>query len=192
ASRAGAGRSGCSYRCCQRRCRAFSGISRTGEAGWSSQPKSTEKETPMNIQHELRQAIRDGVSRATAVVALAGVALIHVLDAPDTFSAAPYRGWLYVGLIAACLAAAWALVRSSDLRAWAAAAAFPAGAIVAFVISRTVGLPQGADDIGDWTEPLGLASLFVEGTLIALAAAVLHERLALLPRRAGARALATA
>jgi hypothetical protein len=146
----------------------------------------------MNIQHELSRAIRDGVARAAAVVALAGVALIHVLDAPDTFSSAPYKGWLYVGLIAGCLATAWALVHSSDLRAWAAAAALPAGAVVAFVVSRTLGLPQGADDIGNWTEPLGLASLFVEGTLVALALAVLQERLALLPRRSRAHALVTA
>ena len=47
------------------------------------------------------------------------------------------------------------------------------GAIVAFVLSRTVGLPQGADDIGNWTEPLGMASLFVEGSLVALSAAAL-------------------
>src|SRR5205814_10260123 len=98
----------------------------------------------------------------------------------------------YVARIAGGLGAPAALTRSSDLRAWAAAAAFPAGAIVAFVISRTVGLPQGADDIGNWTEPLGLASLFVEGTLVALAVMVLQERLALLPRRSRAHALVTA
>src|SRR3989442_15445530 len=88
--------------------------------------------------------VRDAIARAVAVVALAGVALVHLLDAPGSFQAAPYKGWLYVGLIAGCLGAAAALVRSSDLRAWAAAFAFPAGAIVAFLISRTVGLPQGA------------------------------------------------
>jgi hypothetical protein len=47
-----------------------------------------------------------------------------------------------------------------------------------FVVSRTIGLPGGTDDIGNWTEPLGLASLFVEGCLVALGAAVLRSRLA--------------
>jgi hypothetical protein len=122
------------------------------------------------------EAVRDGIVRAVAVVGLAGVALTHLLDAPGTFQDAPYKGWLYVALIAGSTATAAALVRSDDLRAWAAAAALPAGAIVAFVLSRTVGLPQGADDIGNWTEPLGLASLFVEGSLVALSAAVLRER----------------
>jgi hypothetical protein len=38
-----------------------------------------------------------------------------------------------------------------------------------YVINRTVGLPQATDDIGNWTEPLGLASLLVEGFVIAIA-----------------------
>ena len=51
-----------------------------------------------------------------------------------------------------------------------------ARAIVGFVCSRTVGLPASSGDIGNWWEPLGLASLFVEGAVVALAAAVLLER----------------
>lgn len=128
-------------------------------------------------------ALNDAVRRTVAVVGLAGVALVHVLDAPDTFAAAPYKGWLYVALIVGSLATAAVLLRRSDPRAWAAAGLLSAGAFLAFVVSRTVGLPQGADDIGNWWEPLGLASLFVEGSLVALAAAVLYERAALPVRR---------
>jgi hypothetical protein len=36
-----------------------------------------------------------------------------------------------------------------------------------------VGLPQATGDIGNWSEPLGLASLMVEGCLIALSSTVL-------------------
>jgi len=124
----------------------------------------------------IQQAVRDGVVRGVAVVALAGVALIHVLDAPGTFADAPYRGWLYVALIVGCLGAAAMLVRGNDRRAWLGAAALSLGAMFAFVLSRTVGLPAGAGDIGNWTEPLGLASLFVEGLLVALAGSVLFEQ----------------
>ena len=123
------------------------------------------------------EIVRDAIVRSVAVVGLAGVALIHVLDAHDTFVATPYKGWLYVGLIAGTLITAAVLLRRDDPRAWVAAALFPAGAFAAFVVSRTVGLPQGADDIGNWVEPLGLASLFVEGSLVALSAAVLAEKL---------------
>ena len=62
-------------------------------------------------------------------------------------------------------------IRSSDLRPGSPPRSCPLGALVGFVFSRTVGLPGGADDIGNWTEPLGLASLFVEGSLVALGAA---------------------
>ena len=37
------------------------------------------------------------------------------------------------------------------------------------MLSRTTGLPNAMDDIGNWTEPLGLASLFVEGGVVAIA-----------------------
>ena len=32
-----------------------------------------------------------------------------------------------------------------------------------YIVNRTVGLPGATGDIGNWTEPLGLASLVVEG-----------------------------
>jgi hypothetical protein len=124
----------------------------------------------------LAEALRDSVARTAAVVGLSGVALIHLLDAPGTFAAAPYKGWLYAALIVSSLATAAVLLRRSDSRAWAAAGLLSLGACAAFVFSRTIGLPAGADDIGNWWEPLGLASLFVEGSLVALSAGVLYER----------------
>lgn len=36
-----------------------------------------------------RTLVRDGVARAVAVVGLAGVALVHVLDLPGTFGETP-------------------------------------------------------------------------------------------------------
>jgi hypothetical protein len=124
----------------------------------------------------LADAVRDGVARAIAGVALAGIALIHLLDLPGKFSEVPYMGWMYIGLIAASLATAFALVRTSDSRVWAAAIALPLAAITGFVLTRTVGLPLATEDIGNWGEPLGMASLLVEASLVALSTAVLAER----------------
>jgi hypothetical protein len=124
-------------------------------------------------KHDLASAVREAIVRGAAIVGLTGIALIHVLDAHDTFVSTPYKGWLYVGLIAGCLGTAGLLIREGDRRAWLAALLLPLGAMTAFVYSRTVGLPGGADDIGNWWEPLGLASLFVEGAVVALAAHVL-------------------
>jgi hypothetical protein len=126
------------------------------------------------------------IERTLAVVGLTGVALIHVLDLHDTFSSTPYQGWLYVGLIAGALACAGLLIRADDSRAWAGAALLPLGAFLAFVWSRTIGLPGGADDIGNWWQQLGVASLFVEGVVVALAGSVLAQRVTFaLPERRG-------
>ena|SRR5437879_2717490 len=43
-----------------------------------------------------------------------------------------------------------------------------AATIAGYTLSRTVGLPAATDDVGNWTEALGLASLFVEGALVLL------------------------
>jgi hypothetical protein len=119
----------------------------------------------------------DHAARSVAVVGLAAVALIHLLDTHDTFISTPYKGWLYVALIAGSAATAARLLRNPDTTAWAMAALLPLGAFTAFVYSRTVGLPGGAGDIGNWWEPLGLASLFVEGSLVALSGSVLYDGL---------------
>jgi FtsH-binding integral membrane protein len=124
----------------------------------------------------LHHAVRDGVTRAVAAIGLAGIALIHLLDAPSKFSETPYMGWLYVGLMIASLATAFALVRGSWSPAWGAALVLPACAIVGYVLTRTVGLPQAHGDVGNWKEPLGMASLLVEGSLVAVAGHVLVER----------------
>jgi hypothetical protein len=39
---------------------------------------------------------------------------------------------------------------------------------IGYVLSRTTGLPGAMGDIGNWTEPLGLASLYVEACVFAL------------------------
>jgi hypothetical protein len=59
---------------------------------------------------------------------------------------------------------------------WAAATILPALVIVGYVLSRTTGLPHSSDDVGNWSEPLGMASLFVEGSLVTLGSGVLLAR----------------
>jgi hypothetical protein len=114
-------------------------------------------------------AAREVAARAVAAVGLAGIALIHLLDSIGKFQETPYMGWMYVGLMLACLTAAAALIRANLREAWLAAIALPASAIAGYTLTRTVGLPQAHGDIGNWSEPLGLAALFVEGAVIAIA-----------------------
>jgi hypothetical protein len=46
--------------------------------------------------------------------------------------------------------------------------AVAAAPFLAYVASRSVGLPGAPDNIGNWTEPLGLAALFVEFLVTAI------------------------
>jgi hypothetical protein len=137
------------------------------------------REAPQEIIHgqEIKMtapspevAARDILARGLAIVGLLGIALIHVLDAIPTFSELPYKGWLYVSLIVGSLVVAALLVRGGSPRVWRATAGLALAAAAAFVYSRTVGLPGAADDVGNWAEPIGVAALFVEAAVFAIAA----------------------
>jgi len=41
--------------------------------------------------------------------------------------------------------------------------------VLGYLLSRGPGLPDYSDDIGNWAEPLGMASLLIEGCLVMLA-----------------------
>ena len=135
-------------------------------------------------EHQLRAIVRDGITRGLGAIGLAGVALIHTIDAPGHFTGGPdtYLGVMYVGLIASSLALAAGLIVSGDRRIWAATAALTVTVIVGFVLSRTTGLPGDSGDVGNWGEGLGIASLFVESVLVVLGASVY------VAKRAGAAA----
>jgi hypothetical protein len=134
-------------------------------------------------QTTIRAAVRDSIARGVAVIGLAGVALIHLLDLPGQLSETPYMFFLYLALMVASLVLAGVLIGTSDGRAWAAATVLSALVIVGYVLSRTTGLPQSSDDVGNWSEPLGMASLLVEGSLVTLGAGVLLARRARAERR---------
>jgi hypothetical protein len=114
---------------------------------------------------------RDLALRATAAVGLAGIALIHLLDSIGKWSETRYLFWMYVALMIASLATAGWVLFTRSRTALLAAAAVAASALVGYVVNRTVGMPGATEDIGNWTEPLGLASLFVEGAVVAAALA---------------------
>ena len=70
---------------------------------------------------------------------------------------------------------------------WSAAGALPALVLIGYILSRTSGLPGFTEDIDEWTEPLGLASLVFEGLLVCLSATVLATRQSMLERVPSAR-----
>ncbi len=130
----------------------------------------------MSPSPDTHHAVRDGAARALGAAGLAGIGLIHLLDLPGKFSETPYLAWMYIGLIAGAVLVAGELIRTGATRAWVAGAALALGAMIGYTLTRTTGLPQAHGDIGNWLEPLGLASLFVETLFVGLAAGVLTSR----------------
>jgi len=115
----------------------------------------------------------EALLRDVAILGVLGIALIHVLDLPRTLREVPYLPMLYVLLVSACLTTCWLLLWEDARPGWAAAGVLAALTLLAFVASRTIGLPGNPDDIGHWSEPLGVASLFVEGAVVVLSAMAL-------------------
>jgi hypothetical protein len=114
-----------------------------------------------------RRVAEEACLRPAGFVGLLGIAMIHFVDLPKTWKEKPLIGALFLALIVGCVLAAGVLVWMPR-RGWQAAGVLGALAFGSYVVSRTWGLPTSTNDIGNWTEPLGLAALFVEGMLVAM------------------------
>lgn len=110
------------------------------------------------------------LAAVTALLCLA-VAAIHLIDQkgvpgskdPSYIGVAYYLLEISAVVIAVLLLAPRA--RQSVL-VWSVAFFVGLGPILGFVLSRGPGLPSYTDDMGNWTEPLGVISLVVEAVLL--------------------------
>jgi hypothetical protein len=130
----------------------------------------------IDIHMGIRSALDDAIARAVAIGGLVTIALIHILQLPDAFAAIGYLGALFIAAVAACLVLAAVMTRTSDDLVWGAAGGLAGLILLGYVLSRSVGLPGFTDDMGEWSEPLGLASMVAEGLLVAVTGAVLVSR----------------
>lgn len=130
----------------------------------------------------------DVAARAVGAVALAALALIHVEDLPDTFAASRLVGAEYLVLIAVSIGIAAALLtHRAGPRTWFLTGAVAGSAMLAYVLSRTVGIPGDYSDIGNWRCTLGLAALSVETMIIGLSGWSLANSLLRQHRRSGSQ-----
>lgn len=116
---------------------------------------------------------RPAIHRRTAVLAallLVAVGVVHLIDGPASLSDMAYVGGLELALVVAVVPLAVLLCTRPLPALWHAAGALCTLALVAFVASRTVGLPGSADDIGNWGEALGIVNIVTEAAIVALAA----------------------
>ena len=116
-----------------------------------------------------REAVpRDQVGRAVGIVGLVGIALIHFLDAFSVIDESKFVFGLYIMLMIVTVLASGILLRTDSRRTWMLAGGTAGLTLLGFILTRTTGLPGFPDNVGNWREPLGLASLWVEGMVLAL------------------------
>jgi hypothetical protein len=112
-----------------------------------------------------------------AILAILGTGLIHVVEARDSFEEATYQGLLFLANGAGALVAAIGIYRGQRTLGWLLGLLITGGAIVAYVASRTIGLPGIPAEPDAWLEPMGVASLLCEAVFVILFAVTRKARL---------------
>jgi hypothetical protein len=112
----------------------------------------------------------DVIARAVGALALAALAVIHVVDLPGTLGPTPLIGAGYLGIIVAAVGVGGVMIVRSHWLVWAAAGGLAVSAMGGYVLTRA--LPGGflGDhvDFSNWRCPLGIAALSVETLIILL------------------------
>lgn len=91
-----------------------------------------------------------------------GESVAHIPVVEHHLYEAPYAGVLFVLVTVSGLMLAQLLLVSDSPQVWFAAAVVGALALLAYVVSRTSGLPQMDHDIGDWGNRLGAVAVTSE------------------------------
>lgn len=112
-----------------------------------------------------------------AIVAILGTGLIHVVEARDSFEEATYKGLLFLANGAGALVAAIGIYRGQRALGWLLGLLVAGGAIIAYVASRTIGLPGIPAEPDAWLEPMGVAAVLCEALFVILFAMTRRTRL---------------
>ena len=103
-----------------------------------------------------------------AILAILGTGLIHVVEARESFEEATYKGLLFLANGAGALVAAIGIYRGQRALGWLLGLLVAGGAIIAYVASRTIGLPGLPAEPDAWLEPMGVAALLCETLFVIL------------------------
>ncbi|HTH63769.1 MAG TPA: hypothetical protein VNM39_19960 [Verrucomicrobiae bacterium] len=116
---------------------------------------------------------RDKALLWLGVMTMIATGVIHLVDAPDSYTEATYKGVLFHANALGCLVVVIGLFRNYRW-SWNLGLVIALGSIVAYVASRSVGLPGIAAEPDAWLEPLGVAAVTAEALFTA--AYVLRKR----------------
>jgi hypothetical protein len=115
-----------------------------------------------------------GKLRMAGVALISLVGLIHLLVTPEYFGFAAYLGLLIFANFVGSMVSAVGIYQGR-VWGWVLGAMMAGGAFLAYIESRTLGLP-GLPSWEPFTEPPGLLSLLLEAAFVGLAAYVLGRK----------------
>ncbi len=104
--------------------------------------------------------------RLVAAVAAAAMAVSHIPVIQEHLSEAPYIGIGFLLITITGLVLMQLLLTRDTRTTWVAALVVSALSLLGYLASRTVGLPQITEDIGNWAEPLGPVAIVAETILL--------------------------
>ena len=105
--------------------------------------------------------------KLTAILLIVAVGLVHLRGAPPHYNFAPYMGIAFVANFVGALVAAVGIYRDA-LWGWLLGVLIAGGALVMYVVSRSIGLPGFELAVGRWFGPLATSSLIVEVLFLAV------------------------
>jgi hypothetical protein len=141
------------------------GVEDAGGGHTSARPSPTIQEVLMPHHVARRRTVP---LRIVAALLCLGVAAVHIVDQggiPGTKTPGYVQAMYYALELGGVLTAITLLVPRFTAR-WGFALGIGISPIVGYVLSRSTGLPNYTDDIGNWFEPLGVAGLVVETVLV--------------------------
>jgi hypothetical protein len=129
-------------------------------------------------------AAPDFAVRLTGALLALGVSTVHVADQGGitAFNSPAWIGWGYraieVGGVLTAIVLLATFLPWSAWTGWAAGLLLGAGPFVAYLASRSIGVPGDPSDVGNWGYWVGTVSLFIEAALMVLCVSMLvaHRR----------------
>jgi len=106
------------------------------------------------------------------IVLVLATGLIHLIEGPENYEEVAYKGILFFLNAVGALIAAIGIYRGEKRWGWSLGLLVTAGALIMYIMSRTVGMP-GLEVDDEWFEPMGVASVVVEALYVVLYAYVM-------------------
>ncbi len=118
----------------------------------------------------------NAILQTTGIIGLGAVAVIHFAQVIPTTEETPWLGAAFVVLTVACIAVGAQLIDRSARLVWFQVAALNILAIGGYTFTRLISTSFDNTDVGNWSETLGIAALFIDGLLVILSLYAMNRK----------------